>query len=282
MPVSGTAPITLGRSELAARPVAEAPLAYVDVETTGLWAETGDRICEVSVLRVEPGANETVFTSLANPGRPIEPAARAVNGMDDGMLAGAPLFRDIVHDVTAHMDGAIVVAHNAAFDAAFLSAEYAIARVAPPDVIVLDTLAIARELFSFPRNNLGALAREFGVTESHRHRAEGDVRTLRRVFEGMMAALSQRGTWTVDDLVRAQRDPVALATPPTAHLTEPVRHAIEAGCPLTICYADAMGRVSERIVDPLWANGGYLIGYCRLVRGQRTFRLDRIEDAWVS
>ena len=98
----------------------------------------------------------------------------------------------------------------------------------------------------------------------------------------MLATLSRRGTWTVDALVRAHLLPVAIATTPTVHLTEPVRHAIETGCPVTICYADAMGRVSERIIDPLWANSSYLIGYCRLVRGQRTFRLDRTEDAWVS
>lgn len=268
--------------QLARRPIYEVPLAFVDVETTGLWAESGDRVCEVAVLRIEPDGSESVFSSLANPGRPIEPAARAVNGLDERELAAAPLFRQIIDGVTEHITDAVVVAHNAEFDAAFLAAEYAIARQTPPEVVVLDTLALARRLFSFPRNNLGALALEFGAPQSNRHRAEGDVRTLRRVFDAMMDRLGGHAPWTVGDLMRAQQVHVSMAPPSTRHLTEPLRHAIETGCPVTICYEDAYGQVTERVVEPLWANGTYFIGFCRLVRGQRTFRLDRIDDAWVT
>jgi apolipoprotein N-acyltransferase len=34
---------------------------------------------------------------------------------------------------------------------------------------------------------------------------------------------------------------VSLAPPSTRHLTEPLRYAIETGCPVTICYEDAFG-----------------------------------------
>jgi DNA polymerase-3 subunit epsilon len=266
---------------LLARPITDVPLAIVDVETTGLWAETGDRVCEVAVLRVEPGREPEVFSSLVNPHRPIEPAASNVSGLRDADVAGAPDFESLVGPLTARLEGAVLVAHNAEFDVGFLTAEYAIARAQPPSVPVIDTLALARQLFQFPRNNLGALAEEFGVRADRRHRAEGDAWTLYEVFLRMLEDLAKRGDWTVGDLIGAQSQHVCLKAPNSLHLTEPIRAAVGSGCPVTICYTDGDGLTTERIVRPLWANDSFLIAYCHTVKEQRTFRLDRIEDAWV-
>jgi DNA polymerase III epsilon subunit-like protein len=217
-----------------------------------------------------------------NPGRPIEPAASNVNGLQDADLTDAPEFAAIAGTLSALLQDAVLVAHNAAFDVGFLTAEYAIARLGPPSPPVIDTLDLARQLFSFPRNNLDALAREFRVAAEGRHRAEGDVWTLYQVFGRMLEELRQRGDWSVADLLGAQSSQLSLASPSLDHLTEPIRAAVGSGCPVTICYRDGEGLSTERVVRPLWANANYLIGYCELVRAQRTFRLSRIEDAWLS
>ncbi|WP_030273932.1 helix-turn-helix transcriptional regulator [Streptomyces sp. NRRL B-24484] len=68
---------------------------------------------------------------------------------------------------------------------------------------------------------------------------------------------------------------------------EPVRTAVEravsGGTVLELSYADAGGRVSDRVVEPagLLTAGGqwYLIAWCRTRRAGRGFRLDRITAA---
>jgi predicted DNA-binding transcriptional regulator YafY len=65
-------------------------------------------------------------------------------------------------------------------------------------------------------------------------------------------------------------------------LPQPLVEAVGRRHPVTICYVDAGGNATERTVEPLWANHTYLIAWCRLKKTQRTFRLDRIVDAWLS
>ncbi len=105
-------------------PIEDVPLAVVDVETTGLKPLAGHRVCEIAVLRVDPGAEPRLFVSLVNPGRPIGPGARAVNGIANREVADAPSFDSLIPRINAGLDGAVLVAHNAPFDLGFLRAEY--------------------------------------------------------------------------------------------------------------------------------------------------------------
>lgn len=82
----------LGRLRLAR------PLAFIDLETTGLDPRH-DRILEISVMKVFPpgpdgnGVPEPVVrTQRLNPGVPIPPGATAIHGIDDAAVAGAPSF----------------------------------------------------------------------------------------------------------------------------------------------------------------------------------------------
>jgi len=264
------------------RPLTDNPLAVFDLETTGLFAQTGDRVCEIAVLRSEPGTAPRMFETLINPGRDIHPDASAVSGITDAHVRDAPAFADVVDTVTELMSDAVLVAHNAPFDVGFLAAEYAVACQPPPAGPVVDTLALARKHFRFRNNNLFALAREFGVRPGRSHRAGGDVETTYRVLMQMIQRLSSRFP-TAASLIASHAPSVDDAWDPRPrHLPMPLQAAIDRRAPVTICYTDAAGRSSERTVEPLWANDDYLIAYCRSKKGQRTFRLDRIQDAWLS
>lgn len=92
--------------------------AIVDTETTGLDPDA-DAIIEIAVVRMRNGRRE-VFHSLVNPGFPIPPTSSAVNHITDEMVAGAPRIEDLRDDILHALDGAIPVAHNAAFDALFV------------------------------------------------------------------------------------------------------------------------------------------------------------------
>jgi len=72
----------------------EAPLAFVDVETTGLNPSFGDRICEVAILRCAYGETVARLEQLVNPLRPVSPGAFAVNRITAEMLADAHFSAD--------------------------------------------------------------------------------------------------------------------------------------------------------------------------------------------
>ena len=90
-------------------PIRQAPLAFVDVETTGLYIDEGDRVTEVAVLRVNPGQPAVHYSQLVNPGRPIGVKASEISGITDKHVATQPTFASIAPQVFALLDGAVVV-----------------------------------------------------------------------------------------------------------------------------------------------------------------------------
>ena len=89
----------------------------IDTETTGLEASKGHRIVEigcVELLERRPTGRE--FHRYLNPQRAMDEGARAVSGISDEFLIDKPLFSEIVVELLQFIDGAELVAHNAAFD----------------------------------------------------------------------------------------------------------------------------------------------------------------------
>ncbi|HEY4121842.1 MAG TPA: 3'-5' exonuclease [Byssovorax sp.] len=179
-------------------PIAEAKLAFVDLEMTGLRADV-DRVIEVCVERVE---GERVVASLASLVRPdVWAFGNAhIHGIDPREVERAPTFAELAPRVAELLDGAVLVAHAAAWDVAFLEAEFARAGASSRVPFYLDTLTLSRRAFALPSHRLGALAEAFGVEQRAAHRAEDDVRVLREVFRRVSAQLAPttpRDLWHV-------------------------------------------------------------------------------------
>ena len=100
-------------------PIRAARFAFVDVETTGIDASTC-AVVEVACQIVEHGCVVATFESLVDPGCPIPPFATAIHGIDDRMVQGKPALRELIPQMLELCTGAVVVAHNAAFDRRFL------------------------------------------------------------------------------------------------------------------------------------------------------------------
>src|SRR5262245_58208596 len=100
------------------------PLVALDAETTGLDPST-DRIVEIAALRLNPGAVTTAFHTLVNPGVPIPLEASKVHAIYDRDVQERPRFESIAHELYAFLLGADLVAYNAGFDLAVLTAEFA-------------------------------------------------------------------------------------------------------------------------------------------------------------
>jgi DNA polymerase III subunit epsilon len=175
-----------------------APFALVDLEMTGLDV-TCDRVIEICIERRRAGAVETRLESLVRP--PKDTAfGTDVHGIDASMLRDAPPFSDFAPRIAAMLEGAVLVAHGAAWDVAFLEAELARAGVATTIAAYLDTLTLSRRVVFSDSHSLEALAQRFGIERRLRHRAGDDVRVLSELFQRFLSELrpeTPRDLWHV-------------------------------------------------------------------------------------
>jgi len=94
-------------------------VTFVDVETTGIDPRE-DRVVEAACVVTRAGRRIDSFGTLINPGRAIPASASAVHHLTDECVARAPSLESVVPRLAALVADAIVVAHNASFDLAFL------------------------------------------------------------------------------------------------------------------------------------------------------------------
>jgi DNA polymerase-3 subunit epsilon len=254
-------------------------LTYVDVETTGLQAASGDRVCEIALLRVQGEREVARFESLVQPQRPMGAGAMAVNGITDSMLVGAPSFAALLPRVQALLQDAVLVAHNARFDVGFLRHEWRVAGQTFPEMAAVDTLALAQARYRFRHNSLAAIAAELGVLHLPTHRAMTDVLATRQVLQRFLADMRQEGPVTLAHLIYpGNRRPGAEIVAMMAVLQE----AMPAGKRLHLRYQAGNAPETVREVQPLevyYEHGcGYLRAFCYLRQSERHFRFDRIAE----
>ncbi len=262
-------------------PIEQAPLAFMDVETTGLDPLFGHRVCEIAVVRCTGHAIEETMDRLVNPQRPMGEGALRVHGISDAMLQDAPLFEHIADELLALLEGAVFVAHNAPFDLGFLASELVHARRPLPMLVALDTLRLARNNMQANSYSLGNLCLQLGIELDDAHRAMNDVLATRELFLRLVARLKRRGAVTVADYIRAQGGPLRRAKVPAADVPPAIRDAMQTGRLLHMRYSDARGAMSERLVRPIQveSRGGrlYLVAHCLLRNDSRTFAVERIQ-----
>jgi len=152
--------------------------AVVDVETTGGRPEGGDRITEIAVVTVRDGRICDVYETLVNPERSIPPFITRLTNISWEMVCDKAPFRDVCDDVLGVLEGHVFVAHNAAFDWRFVSAEVARSRGRELTGRRLCTVRLARRLLPQLRSrSLDWVARHYDVQiePGKRHRAAGDA-----------------------------------------------------------------------------------------------------------
>jgi len=188
-----------GRRKLAA-------LTFVvfDLETTGLDTKN-DRIVSIGAVRTRGPEclDGQCFATLVDPGRPIPKANTAIHGIDDAAVAGAPDAGAAAKLFAGFARESVLVAHNAAFDLAFLKragGEAGIEFDHPP----FDTLLIARHLFpDLADHSLDGLAALLRIEIGRRHSALDDAHATARVFARLLEVCALRGIDDYDELVEA-------------------------------------------------------------------------------
>jgi len=151
--------------------------AVVDIETTGLSSAGGDRIVEIGVVLVdEVGALGAEWETLIDPERDV--GANRIHGLASADLRGAPTFDRIAGDLELLLRGRVPVAHNLAFDAPFIAAEY---RRLGYDVPLgtdfgLCTMRLAKDYLPGGQRTLEACCERIGYGNPCAHSALDDAR----------------------------------------------------------------------------------------------------------
>jgi DNA polymerase-3 subunit epsilon len=250
----------------------------LDLETTGLMAET-DRIVEIGAVRFcRDGQEVGRFQRLVNPQRPMSPAAYAIHGLSDLDLADAAPAHEILPEFLSFLGDpgrTALLAHNAAFDAGFLGRELRLAGLVAPSHSLFDTLALARRrLPQLASHRLGNLARVLGLDPAGAHRALADSLRVKAIWLHLGGASEAENTLVCYRMFDP-RD-----AEPTPEGWEPLMKAAARGIMVRIEYDGGTRGSTPRSITPrrFVQRGGatYLIAFCHLDFFEKTFRLDRI------
>ena len=179
-------------------PLEAARFVVVDLETTGLTPSTA-QICEIGAVRIDGLLQTGAFETFVDPGQRLAPAITALTGIADGDLLGAPRPQEAVRRFLGFAGDAVLVAHNARFDLAFLDREVERLTGRRLAGAVIDTVGLARRLVG-GRCSLGSLAYRFGTATQPCHRALADAEATGEILLHLIGLAQERGAETVAEL----------------------------------------------------------------------------------
>ena len=171
-------------------------LVVFDFETTGLDRHE-DQIIEIGAIKLNKDLEPIdEFSCLIDPGMILNDAIIKLTGITNEMLVGQPRIDQVLEKFLEFIDRSVLVAHNADFDAGFLS----IACSRQGYLLnwpIFCTLKMARLVLpDLPSKNLDTLSTHYGLTFESRHRSIGDVKVTAAVLKNMLAEQSSNyQTW---------------------------------------------------------------------------------------
>ena len=160
-----------------------------DLETTGLSAQN-DRITEIGAVRLHNGEITERFDIFVDPERPIPEKITQLTSITNEMVQGAPKEAEALQQFFDFCgENAVLVAHNASFDASFVRA--ALQRQGKPfENTYIDTVTMARSLLpDLKKATLDSVANYLKLKPFHHHRAEDDAAVLGDIFLNFLERL---------------------------------------------------------------------------------------------
>lgn len=179
--------------------------AVIDLETTGLRTSWHDRVVEVAVVRLDAyGRVVDEWCSLVNPDRDMGP--QDIHGISAAEARRAPAFADLAGEVVARLTGRTVVAHNLAFDAPFLAAEFNRLGLTVPLTgdRGLCTMRLARHFLPVAGRSLEACRAAAGLPPHRAHSALHDARAAADLLALYLGMAGEPPPWSplVDEYAR--------------------------------------------------------------------------------
>ena len=148
--------------------------AIVDIETTGGNA-SGSRITEIAIIIHDGTKVLDRYETLVNPEQDIPLSIFGLTGINNEMVANAPIFDDISEKVLEMLTDRIFVAHNVNFDYSFIHHQLEQAGF-KWSAQKLCTVRAARKIKpGLGSYSLGNLCNSLNISLENRHRAGGDA-----------------------------------------------------------------------------------------------------------
>lgn len=174
----------------------------VDLETTGT-SPIDDAITEIGAVKIARGEVIGEFATLVRPTKPIPPGVELLTGISNRDVASAPPLASVFPSFLEFINGATLVAHNAAFDISFLQNAARNLDYAWPNNPTLCTVQLSRRILDrqeAPSVKLSALAQIFKTSQRPTHRALDDARTTVEVLYGLIERVGGLDITTVSEL----------------------------------------------------------------------------------
>lgn len=166
----------------------ERPIAFIDVETTGLKPYS-DRIVELSILKVNPDGMQEYKSHRVNPGISIPTEATSIHGITDADVASEPTFSQYAKSIRDFIDGCDISGFNViGFDLPFIEAEFARAKVefSRQGRFLVDSQVIYHQ--RDPRDLAAAYRKYCGKELENAHSAEDDARASAEILDMQLEA----------------------------------------------------------------------------------------------
>ena len=176
-----------------------------DLETTG-FSPNVNKIIEIGAVKVVNGSVTEKFSTFVNPDVPIPFRIEELTGINDDMVMEAPMIEEILPEFLKFCDGAVMVAHNAAFDMSFIEENCRRLGIWR-EFTSVDTVALARVLLpQLGRFKLDTVAKALHVSLENHHRAVDDAGCTAEIFVKFVKMLKERDVFNLDEVNRLGRN----------------------------------------------------------------------------
>jgi DNA polymerase III subunit epsilon len=155
--------------------------AIVDIETTGSQYAP-DSITEIGIVITDGKRVLDTYETLINPQSRISKFVQHLTGINEEMVADAPVFSDVASEILSYLEGRVFVAHNVNFDYKIVKQHFDNIGITMPTKR-LCTIRLSRAILpDLPSYGLGKISVCLGLKHQNAHRAMGDAQVTAELF----------------------------------------------------------------------------------------------------
>lgn len=161
------------------------PIAFIDIETTGLNTQQ-DRVVDLCVIKIHPNGAEETLSSVINPNIPIPIESTQIHGITNTDVKGKPTFEEFAQKLIDFIDNCDLGGFGTRFDLSVLESEFKRAGInySREGRQIVDVQIIYHKLE--PRDLNAAHLKYCGKPLENAHRAHIDVRATIDVLESQL------------------------------------------------------------------------------------------------
>ncbi|MCM1991113.1 PolC-type DNA polymerase III [Oceanirhabdus seepicola] len=211
-------PIVLDNFKVLKEETIHSSFVVFDLETTG-FSPKNDRIIEIGAVKIQEGKIIDRFNVFVNPERKIPFDIIELTGINNDMVRDAKTIEEVMPEFLEFTDGAVVVAHNAAFDCSFINTNCNRLDLEFKNATI-DTVALCKyvipELKTF---KLKTIAKHLKISLDNHHRAVDDAEATAEIFLHCFKNLNEvKGLKYLKDINTAYSDEFNVLKAPTHHI----------------------------------------------------------------